>query len=540
MLPRMTSRVGALVSSVLIALGLSVVAVSPAQAAVGQTTLFYDAGTGLHVLDARSQPTTISVGWASWRNSVSFRSTAGIATESLPAGCQSVIEPALGQYVYCTGDSVTGVAGLFGAGPDVMRVEGVCIDYVGALLGDGTDEFTNLDCTTASSDVYGEGGDDWIRTGDGADVIEGGPGNDDIRSRGGDDKVAGGDGNDTLNASVGNDTISGGTGNDLIYPGPGNDVANGDEGDDTLASLQGDETDTGADDLRGGVGTDTLDLGNQVPGATIALDDVANDGNSGEGDNYRPDFERILGTSGADTIIGTNNPEYIRGGTGNDTIKGLGGNDEIDGDSDNDVIDGGVGDDVIYGGYGNDDVTGGAGVDSLYGDNTSCSAYGCSAGADIMRAVDGEVDTINCGSGADQALVDDKDVLGSDGFQVCEAVTVTKGGGGGEASNGSAVKAGTASRSKGVKATLTCAAACKAIAQVVVSKKVQKALKLKSHVLGTAKASMKRAGKASVKISIATWAQQKLKGKGTVKATLTVKVKSGSTATLTRNIKLKP
>jgi Ca2+-binding RTX toxin-like protein len=541
MLRPMTSRVGALVSSVLLALGLSVVAVAPAHAA-GGTTISVDAATGLHVIDSRSQTSTVvvNIGFQVSTSEVWFTSTAGIG--SIPSNCRSENNVPLGQYVYCPGNTVVGVVGLFGPGSDTMRVQGVCMDYVGAALGDGSDRFEHTDCPTASSEVEGGPGDDSIVTGDGPDEIDGGPGNDFIRSNGGDDKIQGGEGNDKLESGPGNDTINGGAGNDAIYPGAGNDTVNGDDGDDLIASYQGDP-DTGADDLRGGAGTDTLDLGNHVPGATIKLDDVANDGNSGEGDNYHSDFERILGTSGDDVIVGTNNADYIRGGTGNDTIMGLGGNDEIDGDSGNDVIDGGAGNDLIYGGYGDDDITGGPGTDSLYGDYTACSAYGCPAGADILRAVDGEVDTINCGSGADQAFVDDKDVLGTDGFQVCESISTTKGGGGaggGGADNGSAVKAGSASRTKGVKATVTCAGACKATAQVVVSKKVQKALKLKSRVLGTAKTSMKKAGKATVKISIAKWAQQKLRGKGTIKATLTVKVKAGTTATLTKAIKLKP
>lgn len=536
----MTSRVGALVSSVLLVLGFSVAVAAPAQAA-GSTTISFDPASGMHVVDARAQATGINIGWDSSRNAVSFRASSTIT--SWPANCQRVDNPPLGEYVYCPGASVAGVVAVFGAGPDTLRVEGVCIDYVGALLGDGTDTYQYLDCATASSEVMGEGGDDWIRTADGADIVDGGPGDDDLRTLGGNDQVAGGDGNDILNASTGNDTLSGGAGNDTIYPGPGNDVANGDDGNDILASLQGAETDTGADDLRGGPGADLLDMTNHVPGATITLDDVANDGNSGEGDNYRPDFEQITGTSGNDVVVGTNNPDYIRSGPGNDNIKGLGGNDDINSGSEDDVVDGGDGNDTIFGEYGNDDLTGGPGTDSLNGDISGCSAWACPAGSDIIRARDGVVDSVNCGAGADQAIIDGIDVLGADGFQLCESVDATKAAdppSGGGTGNGSSVKVGSASRSKGVKATLTCVSACRATGKVVVSKKVQKALRLKSRVLGTTKKSLKSAGRASVKIRIAPWAQQKLKGRGVVKATLSVTVKAGSTATITKSIRLKP
>lgn len=536
MLRAMTSRVGALWSSILLVLGLSVAVAAPAQAATPATLSLVE---GIHVVDATGPATNVHVGWDNSSSTVTFQASYGFATGSLPSGCYAQNTPPLGQYVHCNGSAVQTVAVFFGAGSDLLRVNGVCIPYVYAEMGDGSDDFEYLDCNSATSEVYGEGGDDFIHTGDGPDGVDAGPGNDDVATRGGDDTVLGGDGNDKLQGGAGNDTISGGTGNDTIFPSAGNDTVNGDDGDDTLTDETWDQ-DTGADDLRGGGGVDTLDLADHPEGATIRLDDVANDGNSGEGDNYHSDFERTYGTQGADVIVGTAGNDWVRGGSGDDVIQGLGGNDEIDGDSNNDTIDGGDGNDILYGGYGNDDVTGGAGVDSLYGDYTSCSSYSCPAGSDILRARDGAVDAVNCGSGADQAIVDRVDVLGADGFQICEAVDAAGPAAAPPAGSEPTVKVGKATRSKGVTATLTCASACKATGKVVVSKKVKKALKLKSTVLGTAKKSLSKAGTLTIKIKIATWAQQRLKRKGKIKATLSITLKAGTTTKVSKAIKLKP
>lgn len=77
---------------------------------------------------------------------------------------------------------------------------------------------------------------------------------------------------------------------------------------------------------------------------------------------------------------------------------------------------------MLIGGAGNDLVDGGPGTDSLFGDFRDCNALGCPTGADRIVARDGEVDTISCGAGADQAQVDAVDVVSSDAFQTCESV----------------------------------------------------------------------------------------------------------------------
>ncbi|HEX7083575.1 MAG TPA: hypothetical protein VF186_05640 [Gaiellaceae bacterium] len=98
-------------------------------------------------------------------------------------------------------------------------------------------------------------------------------------------------------------------------------------------------------------------------------------------------------------IVGTAKADYLPGGGGNDTIDGRGGND---------TILGGAGDDVLRGGAGNDVIDGGPGNDRIFG----------GPGGDTIRAADGAVDTIDCGTGHDHAIVDRDDKLVG-----CELVT---------------------------------------------------------------------------------------------------------------------
>ena len=66
-----------------------------------------------------------------------------------------------------------------------------------AHLGDGDDFFDDEQPSTASDAVYGEGGNDFIKTGDGDDLLDGGDGDDTFRGQGGDDVIVGGAGIDT-------------------------------------------------------------------------------------------------------------------------------------------------------------------------------------------------------------------------------------------------------------------------------------------------------------------------------------------------------
>jgi putative metal-binding protein/hemolysin type calcium-binding protein len=74
--------------------------------------------------------------------------------------------------------------------------------------------------------------------------------------------------------------------------------------------------------VHGGSGTDTVRY--LVP-ATVTLDDQANDGPPGMGDNIGSDVEVLEGSSGDDHLTGSTLPNTLRGNGGNDTIEAVNG-----------------------------------------------------------------------------------------------------------------------------------------------------------------------------------------------------------------------
>jgi hypothetical protein len=145
--------------------------------------------------------------------------------------------------------------------------------------------------------------------------------------------------------------------NDSMYGRGGNDFLLGNAGDDEL------DGGPGADALSGGPGRDSVSY--EGAAVSVTLDEVANDGAAGEGDNVLRDTEDVYGSENPDTI------------TGNDlenTLDGNGGNDQIVG---------GPGADGLFGGEGNDNIV----------------------------ARDGSPDRVECGPGVDTAIVDSKDSL---------------------------------------------------------------------------------------------------------------------------------
>lgn len=77
---------------------------------------------------------------------------------------------------------------------------------------------------------------------------------------------------------------------------------------------------------------------------------------------------RIIGTSGDDTLVGAEGVTLIRGKAGNDEIFGANGQGKVtlSGGSGDDLIQGGDGIDIIIGGQGNDTLFGAAGDDKFY------------------------------------------------------------------------------------------------------------------------------------------------------------------------------
>ncbi|WP_169501822.1 calcium-binding protein [Kribbella catacumbae] len=149
---------------------------------------------------------------------------------------------------------------------------------------------------------------------------------------------------DTLVGSAAGNVLMGGEGNDLINGGVGNDLI--------LESLSlpllvvGGAN--GRDVVAGGPGVDTISYASRTLGVRVQLDNLANDGESGEGDNIRADVENAIGGLGNDVLIGTD---------GNNVLRGLGGNDAIGALGGNDVLEGGPGSDTLIGGAGLDLAT---------------------------------------------------------------------------------------------------------------------------------------------------------------------------------------
>jgi Ca2+-binding RTX toxin-like protein len=162
-------------------------------------------------------------------------------------------------------------------------------------------------------------------------------------------------------------TVDGGSGDDEVTTGPGPDVVRGGPGDDvidldtntatgTTSEVDGDDDDDelriGRDSratlVRGGGGRDTATYRFASGAKTVTLDNVANDGSGGEGDDVRTDVEVVVGGSSGDTLTGSGNGETLDGAGGADTLTGLGGPDTlIGGPGANDATSGGPGDDAI-------------------------------------------------------------------------------------------------------------------------------------------------------------------------------------------------
>lgn len=162
-----------------------------------------------------------------------------------------------------------------------------------------------------------------------------------------------------ITGTAGNDTLTGTPADDTIYGRAGNDTIAGAAGNDTL------DGGAGADDLRGDAGQDAATYPAATAPVRVTLDNEADDGVAGEGDNVHDDVEDVYGGGGGDTLTGSDAANTLDGGAGNDTL------------------------------------VGGAGVDGLYGGD----------GDDTVNARDNGVDTVDCGPGTDTYIVDRDDVV---------------------------------------------------------------------------------------------------------------------------------
>ena len=242
----------------------------------------------------------------------------------------------------------------FASGPRIATVN----------LGDGDDRLAyNFNAVNGS----------FVHAGDGNDDVQGGTGSDSIDGEGGDDSLQGGGAEDAINGGPGNDTI----GN---FDDQGNDTMNGGDGNDRIVAFR----DQGADVYFGGAGTDLMDYISRDVGVNVSLDDVANDGASGEGDNAHSDLENIRGTRERDVLIGDSGRNLLQGFGGDDTLRG-GSPPTKSGIFATPAI---SVDDTLDGGTGRDLLRGDGGADVLLArdaeDDQALAEMGCGAGADRL------------------------------------------------------------------------------------------------------------------------------------------------------------
>jgi Ca2+-binding RTX toxin-like protein len=113
----------------------------------------------------------------------------------------------------------------------------------------------------------------------------------------------------------------------------------------------------------------------------------------------------VVGTDRGETLVGTDYADTIRAGGGDDTLRGLGGADKL------------------YGQSGADQLYGGAGADRLRDSSVKADLFYGGSGNDLIDAQNGigseePADTIDCGPGEDEALVD----AGDRAHRDCEVI----------------------------------------------------------------------------------------------------------------------
>jgi Ca2+-binding RTX toxin-like protein len=315
------------------------------------------------------------------------------------------------------------------AGNDTLRGGGGNDLYIVDKVGDVVDEESNTDTgdevksvTVLLAAIAGiehytfAGTKAWTFTGNGSDNrISGGSGADNLDGAGGNDTLLGNGGNDTLTGGIGADSLDGGTGNDLMKGGAGSDIyvvnAAGDkideEGNADAADLARASISVNLTTLGGGLIEDATLIGAAAINATgtVGINHlIGNDGaNKLDGGGGADILE---GGKGADTYdvddIGDKAIETIGGAAGGiDLVRStvsftlganvekltLLGSDDIDatGNTLNNTLLGNAGANILDGGAGNDAMTGGKGDDTYIVD---------AAGDTVIEAAGGGTDLV--------------------------------------------------------------------------------------------------------------------------------------------------
>jgi len=385
--------------------------------------------------------TLVVIGGDNSSHEIQFRFNASTSGDDIldnqPITAPPECVPETASWVHCPGSSKLRVN--LGSGSDGVTFVSQGFDCFNAYelnLGDGTNTVTlSGDCgdaLTGPGTINSGSGPDVLTAGSqGPFTVNAGGGNDSVYASPGNDAVHGGDGDDRLFGYAGSDQLLGEGGGDQVNGGTGNDLVDGGDGNDDLEHCSncigsGNDPGVGGDNYVGGSGADRLWLDGHASGMNISIDGQPNDGSSGEGDNVGSDIEEIFGTVHNDVFMGSAGADSFAGDGGNDEIHGAGGNDDLYGGPGDDNIFGDAGADKLQGASGADRVDGGSGIDQINGDRASCT-FTCSFDADQLFARDGEQDTVDCGGGADTAVVDQLDVVA-----FCTSIdrsSVTPGGG---------------------------------------------------------------------------------------------------------------
>lgn len=219
-----------------------------------------------------------------------------------------------------------------GSGDDSLVFGGTPLTaglLIEARGGDGNDDM-NASAGASMVILYGDAGDDVLRSGSGHDRLEGGVGADFLHA---------GHGNDILDGGTGIDQMTGGTGNDRFFVEAGDIlIERAGEGIDIAYA----RTDYG---LNAGAHVDLLTAIDASSAVAIHL--TGNElGNTIQGNAAG---NRLLGEGGDDYLVGLGGLDVLDGGQGIDTLDGGTGNDRYFVDLGDRVLErAGEGVDIVY------------------------------------------------------------------------------------------------------------------------------------------------------------------------------------------------
>jgi hypothetical protein len=237
----------------------------------------------------------------------------------------------------------------------------------------------------------------------------------DVRLRRGNDSVTLADGmlllSIALHGGPGADDLRGaGDSSNLFVGGPGDDRMTGGVRGDIF--LEGSRA-NGSDAMRGRglsdpVSEDYVIYSERREGVRADLTGDRDDGAPGERDRVGSDIEVLVGGRGDDRLAGGDRDDFLIGGPGADALFGGAGDDDLAATSVSEWFPGPgtfkeareVTADLLSGGPGRDRLSGSAGADLLIGGAEGDEIF-AGRGRDRVRALDGDIDSIDCAGGND-------------------------------------------------------------------------------------------------------------------------------------------